>query len=136
MPGDSRLRSNHGMVQYLLATPDEAIKSAARAFVALTDGRYERAAARTDALCEQGDDSRVARAWLLEALERYDRQHPNIPWTFAMTVRLLIADGQIEAARAFLGLFEELCETDACRTRSQSLGALLPTQPEPDIQSP
>ena len=106
----------------LLETDDLPPKvAAALAYAALADGRPEEAASRVAALCRTGDAAAEARRLLLSALERFDQQRPNVPWTFGLTAELLLTDGQLDAARAFTDLFESRCDEPACRDYARSL---------------
>lgn len=107
--------------------PVHPLVSATRAYIALVGGRYDAATTQADILCGMGDRGADARRQLLGALERFDRQQPDIPWTFCLTARLLIADGDFEGAGVFVGLCEERCDDPACRDRAESLRALLPS---------
>jgi len=95
--------------------------NAALAYAALTEGRFDEAVSRVNTLCRIGDSGGEARRLLLSALERYDREQPNVAWTYGLTAALLFADGQTQAAAAFLKLFEAKCDASACREHVQSL---------------
>ena len=125
MPNNARLSTNLGMIRFLRDEADDAMKLASRAFVALSDGRYDRAVDRVGALCEDHGTTRDARAWLLAALQRFDLDRPGIPWTIGLAARLLIADQQVKPARAFIGLFESQCTEDVCRSYVALLHKLL-----------
>jgi hypothetical protein len=101
------------------------MRLAVRAFVALTDGRYGVTAERVEELVQLGDAEKSARNWLLQSLERFDLERPGVPWTYGLTTRLLIADGQMEAARAGLNIFRQKCETADCRDYASRLEAAL-----------
>ncbi|MEK7730694.1 MAG: hypothetical protein AAB363_02445, partial [Planctomycetota bacterium] len=62
-----------------------------------------------------------ARRILVTALEHFDQQRPDVPWTFGLTAELLLTDGQLDAARAFTDLFESRCDEPACRDYARSL---------------
>ena len=80
-------------------------------------------------LCEENLDSAIhlvqsarlaapdavrVRQQLLAALQFYDAQHPDQPWTFCLAAWVLIADGNFEAARLSLDLFEKSCQGAPC----------------------
>jgi tetratricopeptide (TPR) repeat protein len=102
-----------------------ALSRATLAFVALAQGRYTDAVAQAETLCDMGQQGDEARHRLLGALERFDRQTPDVPWTFCLTTRLLIANGQLDAAGVFLELAVERCGDAACQEHIQRLGSLL-----------
>jgi tetratricopeptide (TPR) repeat protein len=89
--------------------------NAALAYAALAEGRFDEAVSRVTALCRIDDPGAEARRLLLTALERFDQERPNVPWTFGLTAELLLTDGQLDAARAFTDLFETRCDKPACR---------------------
>ena len=62
-----------------------------------------------------------ARRRLLGALERFDQRQPNIPWTFCLSARLLIADGNLQGASLGVGLCEERCDDPACQEQVRRL---------------
>ena len=124
LPEDARLNANLGMIRFLEERADDAMKLASRAFVALIDARYAMAAARVDELCELST-SEDARSWLLTALQRHDEERPGEPWTIGLATRLLIVDGQLDAAEAFLGLFQKQCASEECRAYSDRLATEL-----------
>ena len=100
---------------------------AALTFGALASARYDEALTQVDALCATNESGTEARRMLLAALERFDAQRPKIPWTFAFTAQLLIADGQIEAAKVFLELLEQHCDAPTCRERGRWLRSRMNT---------
>ena len=82
------------------------------------------AAARVDELCELST-SEDARSWLLTAASAARRGRPGEPWTIGLATRLLIVDGQLDAAEAFLGLFQKQCASEECRAYSDRLATEL-----------
>ncbi|MFH1109137.1 MAG: tetratricopeptide repeat protein [Planctomycetota bacterium] len=123
------------------------LATAALAYAALAEGRYEEAGLRIQSLslrssgqASRDQDAAQARQLFLAALERYDQQHPDVPWTIALAADVLIADGQLDAARAFTDLFEARCDNPACRDRVRSLRQRLsssrPFAPEPSSGGP
>ena len=125
MPSNARLTTNLDMIRFLRDEADDAMKLASRAFVALSDGRYQRAADRVDALCEDRGATLDAREWLLAALKRFGLDRPDTPWTLGLAARLLIADQQFGPARVSIGLFESQCTEDVCRSYAELLRKLL-----------
>lgn len=59
-------------------------------------------------------DSAESRKLLLTALERFDRAHPENPWSLAVAVEALIGERNVPAAEAFLGVLADRCRADAC----------------------
>jgi hypothetical protein len=59
-------------------------------------------------------DDIASRQRLLRALERFDSRKPGVAWTYYLTAALLQAEGQTDAARAFLELFTRQCTTPSC----------------------
>ncbi len=104
--------------------------AAALAYAALCENRFAETFSRVTALCRTGDAGADARRLLLTALERFDQERPDIPWTFGLTAELLLTDGQLDAARAFTDLFESRCSESACRDYVRSLRRRLP-KPQP-----
>jgi tetratricopeptide (TPR) repeat protein len=103
--------------------------NAALANAALCEGRFDEAVSRVGALCRSGDAGADARRLLLTALERFDQQRPNVPWTFGLTAELLLADGQTQAAAAFLDLFRTRCVAPQCHDYARSLSQRLSSPP-------
>lgn len=114
--------------------------AAALAYAALCEGRFAESVSRVTALCRTGDAGADARRLLLTALERFDQERPNVPWTFGLTAELLLADGQTQAAAAFLDLFQTHCDAPRCRDYARSLRLRLSPQspfvPEPATGTP
>jgi tetratricopeptide (TPR) repeat protein len=103
--------------------------NAALAYAALCEGRFDEAVSRVEALCRSGNAGADARRLLLTALERFDQQRPNVPWTLGLTAELLLADRQIQAAAAFLDLFKARCDAPQCHDYSRSLNQRLSSTP-------
>ena len=61
----------------------------------------------------------------MTALQRHDEERPGEPWTIGLATRLLIVDGQLDAAEAFLGLFQKQCASEECRAYSDRLATEL-----------
>jgi tetratricopeptide (TPR) repeat protein len=99
--------------------------SATLAYIDLARRKYDAAAVRTDALCATGPDGADARRRLLSALERFDLEHPGVPWTFCLAARLLIAEGNLEGADLFVALCNERCAEPACHERVAHLRSQL-----------
>ncbi len=85
---------------------------AAVALFALEDNRDDMVRSLADRLVTSGDTA--ARQRLLRALERLDARKPGLPWTYYLTAALLQAEGQLDAARAFLELFSNHCSGPSC----------------------
>jgi tetratricopeptide (TPR) repeat protein len=99
---------------------------AVQAYVALARGQYEAAIAHADDLCGTRERGADARRRLLGALERFEQQRPDVPWTICIAARLLIAEGNIEAARVFVGLCQERCMDPLCLELVDALRVALP----------
>jgi len=116
------------------------IANAAMAYAALADDRFEEAVSRVAMLCDTGESGVEARRLLLAALERFDQERPNVPWTFGLTAELLLTDGQTQAGAAFLDLFRTRCDTPPCREYARSLEKRLSAKSsnvaEPATESP
>lgn len=94
------------------AARDLSMAQATVALFALDDGRDDMVRFMAERLVASGDAP--TRKRLLRALERYDARKPGVAWTYYLTSALLRADGQPEAAEAFLELFTKNCATPAC----------------------
>jgi protein O-mannosyl-transferase len=125
LPTNGRLISNRAMVRFLASTADEHMRTASRAFVALTDGRYATAAKRIDAISGSDPSMREARAWLREAIGSLSAERPDEPWVYAFITRILIADGEVELAIVSLDLFQQRCSTDECGRYAGGLRAMM-----------
>lgn len=107
-------------------TPWTGMVRATLAYIALWQERFTEAVAHVESLCSvPGEPGAGARRRLLNALERFDRLRPDIPWTFCLTTRLLIANNRLDAARVFLDLSVKRCRDAACREHTQNLRSLL-----------
>lgn len=95
--------------------------TATRAYIALNRGRFASAAAATESLCTVGYEADGARAQLKGALERFDREHPGVPWTFCLVARLLLTEGNLDGATVSLRLCHERCTDEACRRQVHKL---------------
>jgi tetratricopeptide (TPR) repeat protein len=89
-----------------------AMVQATVTLLALEDGRDDVVRSLADRLVTSGDT--VTRQRLLRALERFDTRRPGIAWTYYLTAALLQAEGQFDAARAFLDLFTKNCSGPSC----------------------
>ncbi|UCC30872.1 MAG: tetratricopeptide repeat protein [Phycisphaerales bacterium] len=125
-------------VALLDAREESALPLATLAYVDLAQGRYEDATTRVHALCKLGEKAVAARHRLLGALAHFDREHPDIAWTFCLATQLLIADGNFQGAELFLGLCEQRCRDLACREQARSLASQVPDSgsTEPDASEP
>ena len=94
---------------------------ATQAYIALAYGRYASASAATESLCTIGNEADGARAQLKGSLERFDREHPGVPWTFCLVARLLLAEGNQSGAMVSLRLCSERCADEACRRQVHKL---------------
>jgi tetratricopeptide (TPR) repeat protein len=94
-------------------------------YLDLAGGRYADATARADTLCGMGLRAADARRQLLSALDRFDRRQPNVPWTFCIAARLLIADRNLDGAGVFIQLCEERCDGPECLEQVQFLRSKL-----------
>jgi len=102
---------------------------AARALVGLQRRRPDEATWAVVALAEMGDRARDARRRLLNALQRHDLEQPGDPWTICLAARVLIADDQLDAGRAFTDLCAEQCQGPACEAWVGSLIQALADNP-------
>jgi len=102
--------------------------NAALAYAALGEGRFDEAVSRVATL-GRDDNADDARRLLLAALERFDQQRPDVPWTLGLTAELLFADGQTQAAAAFLDLFQTRCGAPQCHDYARSLSRRLSPTP-------
>lgn len=93
-------------------------------FAALAVGDFATARAHVEGLVGPTAAEHEARRRLLAALEVFDESHPDEPWTFCLTARLLMADGHREGADAFIGLCAERCGDDGCRSYVAALQSL------------
>lgn len=93
------------------------------ALLALHDGRDDVVRSLADRLATSGDSA--SRQRLLRALERFDNANPGIAWTYYLTAAMLQADGQRDAARAFLELFTKSCSGPSCGDAGRVLAAKL-----------
>lgn len=93
---------------------------------ALDAGQFAEARDQLPALVGPVTALHSVRQRLLAALEVFDESHPNNPWTFCLTARLLIADGNTGAADAFIGLCAERCGDDPCRGYVSELAGMIP----------
>ncbi len=100
---------------------ESPLPTATLAYLDLVEGRYTDATARIEVLCEMGEKGAAVRRRLRGALERYDQRQPDVPWTFCLAARLLIADGNLEGAELFLGLCNERCTNPACHEQVRVL---------------
>ncbi|MFQ5494949.1 MAG: tetratricopeptide repeat protein, partial [Phycisphaerae bacterium] len=102
---------------------ERPIVVAALAYLSFVESRYEPATRRIATLCRQRDAAaKDARQRLLGAFERFDTDHPNRPWTYCLTARLLIAEGRLKAAGVFVGLCKQWCPPSApCQGELQTL---------------
>jgi len=105
-------------------------RSAEAALSLLENGKGEDAWPVIEAL-SSGSSSyhRDARRQLLDAIQSFDEKRPGVAWTYALAARLLIAEDNLEPARAFVKLCEELCTDDACRDAAGILRKLLTQLP-------
>ena len=94
---------------------------AALAFAALVEGRHDEALAKTLRAISAPSDAAEGRRLLLSAMQRFDEQRPGVAWTYGLTAEVLIADGQGDAARAFLSLFESNCREPSCQSYTPKL---------------
>lgn len=98
---------------------------ATRTYIALVRERYASAVASAESLCAIGDQADGARAQLLSALERFDNDHPEIPWTFCIAARLLMAGGNATGAEVSVEFCQARCHDLQCRMHIQELKARL-----------
>lgn len=98
-------------------------------YIALIEKRYDDARLNVEMLCSAKEAGRDARQFLLNALETFDQQHSGVVWTYCLTTRLLIAQSNLEAARAFIQLCDRFCDDDTCRKYIQQLRQSIADQP-------
>lgn len=128
LPGNPRLIANRDMVRFLATGADDNMKTASKAFIALTDGRYTTAAKRVEAISGVGQSMHEARAWLRRAIGQLSTDRPDEPWTYGLITRILIADGESQLARVSLDLFQKQCTTTVCVEQARRLGEMISTQ--------
>jgi len=104
---------------------DSPLALSLRAFIALRAGNYKDAVEHVRRLNAPSRRAKEARRRLLSALERFDHVSPGNPWTFCVAARLLLANGQREAARTSLGLCRSRCADDLCRQEAELIDAAL-----------
>jgi tetratricopeptide (TPR) repeat protein len=102
------------------------VEVATGVYADLADGYYPRAASGVKVLANSGMAGQGMRGRLLRALERFDAQQPDNPWTFCFAGALLLADGKDQAARQSMGLCDALCREDSCRQMVMDLEGQLP----------
>lgn len=96
------------------------VDDAARAWCALAMNDIP-AARRSTARLAGPDVSTALRSRLLAGLERFDELWPENPWTFCLAAALLQANGNMDGARAFVGLCERFCRDEACKAEAARL---------------
>lgn len=104
---------------------------AAGAMQALHEGQVGRATEAVESLSSIGDAAADAQGRLLLGLEFFDTTSPQNPWTFCLTARLLMSQGRIEPARAFLNLCEQFDSVGDAREYRERLKALIEAAPRP-----
>lgn len=97
--------------------------------LAMMEKRYDDARLNVEKLCSFGEVGREARRYLLSALETWDGLQPGVVWTYCLSTKLLIAEGNIEAARAFIQLCERFCNEGSCKEYIQQLQQSLAHKP-------
>jgi len=105
--------------------PSSPLVLATLTYSDLLQARYDAATNRVGLLCSTGADGADARQRLLGALERFDRKHPDLPWTFCLAAQLLIADGQLPGAELSVRLCEDRCSDEACREHVRRLRSVM-----------
>lgn len=93
---------------------DVPLTLAARALVGLQTHHPEDATQAVTKLAGVGDAAEDARRRLLNAIQRYDMATKGDPWAVCLAARVLIADGQSDAGRAFTDLCSKQCQGPAC----------------------
>ena len=96
------------------------VDDAARAWCALAMNDIP-AARRSTARLAKPNVSTALRSRLLAGLERFDELWPENPWTFCLAATLLQANGNMDGARAFVGLCERFCRDEACKAEAARL---------------
>ncbi|HNQ24156.1 MAG TPA: tetratricopeptide repeat protein [Phycisphaerae bacterium] len=100
------------------------------ALVALRGRRHDDAVAHVEAVCATGPAGAEARRQLLFALGFTQEQRPELPWTYCLAARLLLAGGQVDIARQMLELGADAISTSPpCRAYADDLRAQLPAAP-------
>jgi tetratricopeptide (TPR) repeat protein len=99
-------------------------------------GEFETAMNHAEELCAKGEAGADARQRLLASLERFDSEKPDVPWTYALGARLLIASRRFEVAAVFIDLLERYCDQEDCRDYARRLRALLPPNDPPTANDP
>jgi tetratricopeptide (TPR) repeat protein len=95
---------------------DHAVVAAAQVLGSHFEGRFSEAMRQLPPVLRQTAEAAQARTLLLAALQRFDERRPDVASTYALTAELLIADGQSDAAHAFLGLLESTCRESSCQS--------------------
>lgn len=99
---------------------------AVQAYLALSRADYELAVDRVDSLIAAGTAGLGMRTRLLRALEQFDLQRPDNPWTYCLTAALVLADGKLDAAKVFAKLCEQRCGEQKCGEYLRKLHSQLP----------
>ena len=116
--------------------PQSPIALATLTLIDLWQGGYGAAARRAASLAEVGERGVDARRRLLQALDAFDRTHPNVPWTFCIVAQLLQADGRLDGAAMSIDLCETHCDDPACRDHISALRTRITGSPGPASGSP
>ena len=130
LAGDGRLAE----AQVAALTNEEhsfPLVTVTRAYLALAGARYNEAVNLTDTLCDLGEAGADVRRRFLGALEGFDRRRPNVPWTFCLAARLLIAADNVDAARMSVTFCKERCNDEPCREEVRRLESRLPDATAP-----
>lgn len=94
-------------------------------WMALAEGRNAEAVTQMRMLVRPSPALSAVRRRLLTALEVYDENHPGNPWTYCLTARMLLAEGNDPAGRAFTGLCRDHCADDTCPAYVRELELLI-----------
>ncbi len=116
--------------------PQSPLALATLTLVDLSHGGYEASAGRAASLAEVGERGVDARRRLLQALDAFDRTHPNVPWTFCIVAELLQADGRLNGAAMSIDLCEKHCDEPACRDHIIALRTRITGSASPASGSP
>ncbi|MCH9002772.1 MAG: hypothetical protein IIC02_09390, partial [Planctomycetes bacterium] len=96
------------------------------AYAALLEGRTESAAEYVERLCTGRPRTMEShRRRFLLALELFHERQPDSPWTYGLTARLLLAKGQVQAARMAIDFCRQKCKAEACAQYADRLTSLL-----------
>ncbi|MCH7910860.1 MAG: tetratricopeptide repeat protein [Candidatus Hydrogenedentes bacterium] len=95
------------------------------AYAALLEGRAESAVEHVERFCTGAGRTMETHRRLLLALELFHERQPDSPWTYGLTARLLLANGQNQAAEMAIDFCRQKCKAEACEQYADRLTSLL-----------